>query len=239
MNSIGTTVLKGLGTGLTASLLSLPATASFNDNLDSYATGSNLAGQGGWKGWDGNPAFGAVTTAVQSRSAPNSVDIAGTSDLVHEFSGYTSGTWRVSAWQYIPDNFPDNMSYFILLNTYADNAAKDWSTQVRFDGIIDLVVNDYGLESLPLITGEWVEVAVVVDLDLNKQTFFYGGQQLYTSVWATPGGALNIAAMDLYANNASSVYYDDISILRVPEPGTLALLGLGFTGLAAARRRRA
>ena len=35
-----------------------PDMVDWSDNFDSYATGSQLHGQGGWKGWDNNPAAG-------------------------------------------------------------------------------------------------------------------------------------------------------------------------------------
>ena len=55
----------------------------------------------------------------------------------------------------------------------------------------------------------------MIDLDGNTQNFFYGGQLLFSSSWTegmSGGGALNIAAVDLYANGATSIFYDDISL---------------------------
>ena len=66
-----------------------------------------------------------------------------------------------------------------------------------------------------MITDAWVEIRVEIDLDANLQTIYYGGVCLTQTSWTegiSGGGALNIAAMDLYSNNASDIYYDDISI---------------------------
>ena len=70
------------------------------DNFDSYINGSQMHGQGGWKGWDNNPAWGALVTNALSYSPPNSVEIVGASDLVHEFSGASSGPWVVAIMDY-------------------------------------------------------------------------------------------------------------------------------------------
>jgi hypothetical protein len=100
------------------------------DNFDSYETGSQIHGQGGWKGWFNNPGAGAIVVDDVARSTPNSVDILGASDLVHEYSGYNSGTWIYTAWQYIPTGFT-GQTYFIMLNNYNDqNNNLNWSTQV-------------------------------------------------------------------------------------------------------------
>jgi hypothetical protein len=200
-----------------------PQLVDWFENFDSYATGSQMHGQGGWKGWGNSAAAGALTTNLYARSAPNSVDILGASDLVHEYSGYTTGFWRYTAWQYIPTGFSGE-SYFILLNQYDDaGATNNWSTQVHFNAAQNLVIAD-GVgsgQTLPLIKGQWVEIRVEIDLINDNQEFYYDGQLLYEGSWrdgVSGGGILNIGAVDLFANGASSVYYDDLSLVETtPE----------------------
>jgi hypothetical protein len=74
----------------------------WSDNFDSYADGSSMHGQGGWKGWDNDPIWTAYVTSAQSQSSPHSVDIKQDADLVHEYSGYTTGQYVYTAYQYIP-----------------------------------------------------------------------------------------------------------------------------------------
>lgn len=190
------------------------------DHFDTYVTGSQMHGQGGWKGWDNVPGAGALTSSTQARSPLNSVDVVAGTDLVHEYTGYTTGTWTYTAWQYIPTG-TTGLSYFILLNTYVDGGAtNNWSVQVSFDGTANAVLNEGPAGgTLPIVYDQWVEIRVVIDLDLNTQNFFYGGQFLFTDSWTegmSGGGALNIGAVDLFANGASSVFYDDISLSNMP-----------------------
>ena len=190
--------------------------ADWSENFDEYPTGFQLHGQGGWSGWGGDPNAGALTSDVQAYSTPNSVDILGASDLVHSYSGYTSGVWTYTAWQYIPTDF-DGTTYFILLNTYTNGGADtNWSTQVNFNSATGLVTNDGSAGgTLPMITGQWVEIRDEINLDSDTQSFYYGGDLLFSGSWSdgmSGGGAVNIAAVDLFANSASSVFYDDISI---------------------------
>jgi hypothetical protein len=204
----------------------LPASAQWYEDFDSYAVGSSMDGQGGWEGWLGDPGATAYVTDVQSLSPPNSVNISGASDLVHPYSGYTEGQWVYTAWQYIPEDF-EGISYFILLNTYSPT--QNWSTQVNFDSSTNLVTSEFENTTLPLIRGQWVELRNEIDLDADTQSFYYGGTLLTTKSWTeglSGGGALNIGAVDLFANGASPVYYDNMSL--VPEPASLALLTFGL-----------
>jgi uncharacterized repeat protein (TIGR01451 family) len=69
--------------------------------------------------------------------------------------------------------------------------------------------------TLPLIKGQWVEIRVEIDLTNDTQSFYYGNTLLFTGSWTggmSGGGVLNIANVDLFANGASVVYYDDISL---------------------------
>ena len=214
----------------TAALLAMPcaAIAQWSDYFDTYATGISLHGQGDWKGWANDPAATGYTDNTYSFTAPNSVRIDGTSDLVHEYAGYTSGQWIYSAMQYIPTDFSGE-SYFILLNSYDDAGTNNnWSVQVRFDSALGMVESEHETAQLPLITGQWVEIRSEIDLDADTMSFYYGGQLLTSKSWTagvSGSGALNIAAVDLFGNSATPVFYDNISLF--PEPTSCLLLVLG------------
>ena len=194
---------------------------TWSDNFDSYPVDFQLHGQGGWKGWDNSPAAGALTSDDFALSVPNSVAILGASDLTHPYAGYTSGTWTYTAWQYIPTDFAGT-TYFILLNTYNDGGPYNWSTEVSFDSASGLITNDGPVGgTLPMVKGQWVEIRVEIDLDSDTQSFFYDNDLLFTDSWTdgmSGGGVLDIANVDLFANGASVVYYDDISLTPTSDP---------------------
>ncbi len=192
------------------------------DNFDSYLTDSELHGQGGWKGWGNDITYGATVTDNKALSLPNSVAIVGQSDIVHEYVDANTGFWNYTAWQFIPNNY-EGASSFILLNAYDDAQTNvSWSVEVVFDSASATVYNNGASGgSLPLIYGRFVELRVEIDLVNDQQSFYYDGDLLYSGSWTnevSAGGAMNLAAVDLFANDASVVYYDDMSLtIALPE----------------------
>src|SRR5512136_64085 len=93
-------------------LTAIPAWADWSDNFDSYTLGT-INGQGGWHGWGAVPGAAGTVTNEISLSAPNSQKIAAGTDSVHEYTGYTSGTWTMSAMQYIQQPLVGGKTYFI------------------------------------------------------------------------------------------------------------------------------
>jgi hypothetical protein len=112
-------------------------------------------------------------------------------------------------------------SYFIMLSNYSDSGeGNHWSVQLRFDSEDGIVESEFDTESLPLIKDQWVEIKVNIDLDTDWMEIYYDGDLLVEKNWTAgvsndDSGILNIGAVDLYANQASSVYYDDISLEEV------------------------
>lgn len=222
----------------------LPSVAkAWSETFDLVSPATQMHQVNGWKGWDNLAAQGAFTSSAFSHSGQNSIDIAGSptaylSDLVQTYTA-TSGQWLYNAWQFIPSSTSGSETYFILMNTYNDNGAKNWSTQVKFDLNNNIVFDDLGgaVGSLPLVRDQWVPISVSINLDTNSQTVFYNNQQLFTAPWVRmSGGALSLAAVDLYGSSASHTYYDDISLTAVPESATIALAGAA--GFVAFPRRR-
>ena len=65
----------------------------------------------------------------------------------------------------------------------------------------------------------------MIDLDNDNQLFYYDDQLLYSGSWeegVTGGGIAAIGAVDLFANGASAIFYDDISLMETcSAPGNI------------------
>jgi hypothetical protein len=199
-----------------------PTKYSWSDDFSAYTLGQFLDGDptdGGWKGWDNDPTWGAFVVDTYELSVPHSVEVVADVDLVHEFSGLTTGTYTFTAWQYIPGNMV-GLSYFILLSDYQDGAGQNnkWAVQMRFDADQGLVESEFDGMTLWIIYDTWVEIRCEIDLDNDWLEMYYDGALLHGKNWtAGPNnggdGILNIGAVDLFANGATAVYYDDISLV--------------------------
>jgi hypothetical protein len=211
--------------------------------------GVGMNGLGGWKGWDNsaNEANHAIVNTTFAFSPLNSVMVSGTAgtsgnytDLVHEFSGLTSGHYLFSAWQYIPTSSTVGTSYFILMDQYVDGnpgGVNLWAVQTTFNLATGIVHEDQSAGTdRTILRDQWVEIKYDIDLTANTITEYYNGQIFSaTHAWQTP--IHGIAAIDLYSDVSNPVYYDNIQIAVVPEPSTVALVAL-FGMIAAAWRRR-
>jgi len=204
----------------------------WDDDFESYANGSSMHGQGDWQGWDGDNTWTAFVTQVQAHGGLQSVDIRTDADLVHPFSGYSSGVWNLSVWQYVPAGFTGaNGSYFIVQKEYNDGGPYQWSIQMQThdDGSIhcDCGAEDNG-NPMNWIPDAWNHIEAEIDLDGDSVTLWYNGSELGTYPWTTgvfgndsgcPLGGC-IGAIDLFAFGTTSVYYDDFDLSQASECGT-------------------
>jgi len=191
-----------------AGISSVASGSIFMEDFEAYASGSDIHGQGGWKGWDNTPEAGAPVSSVYAYSGSNSVEIISTADLVHEFD-VTGGLVILSAMQYIPSGTAGT-TYFIALNTYSDGGDKDWSLQTVLNLDTGVISYWHGGEG-QIVYDQWIELKYVIDLDNNIVDKYYNGEFIVTDTWDdNEHGTLQ--SIDLFGNNASSIYYDDIKI---------------------------
>jgi hypothetical protein len=212
MKSKAMIVLSLLAIGLFAT----NANADWFDDFDTYSSGSGLIGQGGWEGWGGGTSTDAIITDLYARSAPNSVDILPTTDVIQQFSGYNTGLITISAWMYIPGN-STGQQYFILLDAYDHvGTTNHWALQLRFEA--GIVESEFDTVTYPTVFDQWAELQVVIDMDNDIMRVSYDGTEFLAKSY-TAGtnndftGVLNLACLDLFSNGGSEVYWDDISLV--------------------------
>jgi hypothetical protein len=215
---------------------------SYFEGFEGYVSGSSLHGQSGWAGWDNTAGATGYASTDYAYSGSQSVQIVGASDLTHTWTDFTSGQPVLSVWQYLPNSFTGD-SFLILLNTYNHGGPYAWSAQVHANATTGLITSDNGAgATLPMIKGQWVEYRFMIDLAANSVSEYYNNQLLSTHQWYDPGdvnAAARLQGIDLYGNGAANVYYDNLAISNVPEPGSLSLLALGGVVLAVYRRKSA
>ncbi|MCI0363459.1 MAG: dockerin type I domain-containing protein [Phycisphaerales bacterium] len=211
-------------------MLSFVGGCAHQDDFEGYYGEPALHGQGGWKGWDNNPAAGASVTEALSYDGLRAVVITGASDLVHEYCAAAPGTWSFSVRQFIPANFSSNAvgpaagSYFILMNTYHDGVpynGSEWSALMQFDSNDGMMKALHGAGAgtinLPYVSDRWVKIQAIIDLDEDWTRIYYDDALVAEYPWTggvfgDGGGAATIGAVDLFANNSTPVYYDKLRL---------------------------
>ena len=83
------------------SVTSVASAQVFVEDFESYAAGSGLVGQGGWKGYMGRVESDGQVSDVVAHSGRNSIELIPGSDLIHEYD-ISGGKWLLSMRQYIP-----------------------------------------------------------------------------------------------------------------------------------------
>lgn len=187
--------------------------AEFTEGFETYAAGTSVHGQGGWKGWDNVAAVGASVSNRVAHGGRNSIEIQGSSDLVHEF-GLTGDKWVLTVYQYVPAG-AKGATYFILLNTYRDGGPYDWSVQTEYDltaGTVTASIGDTGSQAR-IVYDRWVEIQFVIDLTANTFEESYNGTRIAAGPWDNNAHG-TLQAIDLFGNGASPIFYDDFKIDR-------------------------
>lgn len=230
--------------GAALACLSGTCLAQWFDNFDSYASNAVLDGPGGWQGADHVNSPGSTSTAF-ARSGPNSLQTVAPNVPLRPFSGFDSGAWTFTAYQYIPSG-PGNAVFFDLFNGYADSALHEISVQLHFNMASGMVYDDLlgsggnpspGSNQVPFVRDAWEPITVNFDLTANTYSALYNGAPIISGQWTRGSASAELsfqAVMLLTFQFSPAVYYDDMSL--VPAPGGAVLLGLA--GVVGAGRRR-
>ncbi|MGH7244481.1 MAG: hypothetical protein ACREJD_13805 [Phycisphaerales bacterium] len=229
------------------------AQAGFFADFEAYSPGQRLQGVDGWKGWDNVSSVAGLASSSVAFDSDRSLMVSGiaqsSTDAVHQFSGATSGSWSVSAMQYLGSG-QGGSTYFILMNRYADGGNYDsamWSTELRFDLGAGRVYDDFRGGSVAIATDEWAAIRVDINLTANTVKSYYNDILISDGSWTRGGSSSNaLAAIDLYTGEHNVAYYDDVSVsngsdfnaTRIPAQGALATMAVAGLVMMPRRRRK-
>lgn len=199
-----------------AGLTTAASAQSFSENFDSYADGSSIVGQGPWEVWY-TGGVDAQVSGEHASSGANSLRLDAFSDIVQQFTGVSSGSWRFGAKVYMPSDStgaPRDL-FIILLNGYGGGGGVDnWSVQLRFGADDGVIESQFGGQTTPLTLDQWIDVKIEFNLDTDDLDILIDDVMLAENlVWSTNvsgGGALNLAACDLFSNGIVGGFIDDV-----------------------------
>ncbi len=208
-------------------------TQLFSDNFDTYTAGLQLALQNStdWTTWSNTP--GSTEDPVVSNTLAytglNSVMITGVNDCVHPFPNYTTGSYKISFWMYVPTGFD---GYFNTLQLFS-GASSEWGMEVYFNagGAASINANGTAAATWTFTYDAWFFNEIYVDLDGDNASYVFNGTPIISWQWSEGslgGNALNqLGGTNFYANSNTQTpkYYIDVYKFEKLVPAWLSLNG--------------
>jgi hypothetical protein len=198
----------------------------FSDGFEDYNANQQVACQnpGDWSTWTLEPCSenDPFITTDMPYTGEQSVVIEGMADLLYLADElYTQGKYSYSFRIYIPNGFN---GYFNVLQDHDLTLGALWGMQAFFDvnGIGTLDAGGYGSATFLYDYDEWLNVEVVVDLDVDWAAFNIDGEQIHEWQWSTgisgTGGWNTLEGGDFYAwnsNNTCKYYMDEFQLIQL------------------------
>lgn len=185
----------------------------------------------GWNPWFYNGGNANLSDTWYVSNNPNDAH-SGTYGAVTAFTvptGTTTPTSYAGVYQNIPDASAAGEAFnaSAWISTDAIDGYSEAYLQVQFQNSSGTVLQQIGT---PFITGNNLPYA---QYSLNNLVAPSG-----TTIIQIQGVIEGIGGLNATSSNTGYTRFDDFSLTPVPEPATIALMAIGFTGLALVSRRR-
>lgn len=205
------------------------ANLPYSDDFEAYNAPAGLSAQSNvWDTWDNNPAADAVVNTDQAHSGTKSVRTVANemgftdSDLVLQLddpSFWRGSCYEVITYQFIPGS-QTGETYWIMQSIYNHGGPYTWAVQIHMNAATGVATADFGNETVPLKTDQWVELRVLAhfaDYPNDLHQVYYDGTPFFFAPisWRDAmngSNAAEIASLDWYANNTCCAYYDDLVV---------------------------
>ncbi|MBU0719690.1 MAG: C10 family peptidase [Planctomycetes bacterium] len=192
--------------------------APWCDDFESYSVGS-IQGLNGWQGWGagaGDPAAaGNVSTeANRTPGGMKSLKIED-HDTVHIFNGYDSSVsqhWILRVRTMIPSSMSGSAFLIIMPDYTGGGPGSTWGAQIEMSAQAGRLQCDEVFTSVPLVTDEWAEIRLEINLEYDEAAVFYNDDLLGVYQWSIGGGSASIGAIDLYGPGSDGAFFDDVSL---------------------------
>ncbi len=253
-------MLKALafGTLLAVSTLVSAHVVVATDNFDTYASG-NLNLQNGGSGWAGGWSAGSGAESVVNQSGDNWLAFTGnnntaatrtlssaqTDKVIVDFNFQYSGTLNDNDFLAIWFGSSIGPNIGLKANCGTGNCTNDLFARTTgsagsFAPGSDLASNtSYHIAAYlykSLANSSFDRIALWVNPTAGEMASLTGWDTLYSGASGlTSFTAIGVRTANLDAGD--SIKIDDLRIQTIPEPGSLALLGVAMMGLAAVRRK--
>ena len=211
-----------------------PNVVPANDKgFDFYNVGDYLAVvDKNWTTWSnqpGGPEDGLITSE-QAHSAPNSVKVDGSTDLIFPMGNLTTGRYELNFNAFVPF---DKVGYFNV--QHFENPGQEFAIQcflsTNGQGELDVIGKKiyFGYNQ-----NEWVNFGLIVDLDNDVAIFQVNQTEIFIWKWSLKlngaQGINQLGCLDFYAATRDGVplmYFDDVVLKQLQ---TVNNINIGLVG---------
>jgi len=162
-------------------------TIIYQNNFDAYNHGDYLAlVSPDWTTWTNNPgsAEDAQISGLISSSAPNSVKVEGSTDLIYNYGNLSTGAYLVEFDMFVPYG---KAAYFNLQHVFA----AEWALEVYFQSDLStkIVAGGQEITNQTYSQNTWMHIAIEIDMNADWAKMYWDDDLVSAWQWSyDPGG---------------------------------------------------